>query len=228
MTGPRALQVAIMCSAGRPTIQRATLDRLVTAGELWAAPLARAPRIYFAGVPTVDVSTRQGFEVRSVRAGRPYLPAFLRVLQDATRVDAPLLFLENDVWIVRRGVPRIAELEVPADVGCVTLFDFRNEGGGAPLERLPFGRQLWGSQALLFPAAVVRRLVELGPRDLGYPNSWDCWVGRALVELRLSIALHNPSLVQHLGVTCSEVLPRDKARPWARNFPEDWPRFTEP
>jgi len=58
-------------------------------------------------------------------------------------------------------------------------------------------------------------------------NSWDGWLGRACEYFTTQVALHSPSLVQHLGVKVSVISPDDHWRPVAKNFPESWPDVEE-
>jgi len=221
------IQVAIMCSIGRPRLQAACLTRLMREGELFGDHLARRPRIYFAGsgerAGFLQVAF-EGFRVVPVEAGRPHLPHFWRVFEEAEG-GTPLLFLENDVWIVSGGVPRIAALadELPADAGMVSFFDFRGESNGETFQPLDPARDLWGSQALLFTAAAVEALGHLARErcDLASCDSWDLWAGRAVRRAGLKLYLHAPSLVQHLGLR-SEVWP-ERPGPTASNFPEPFP-----
>lgn len=223
----KPIQVAIMCSTGRPRLQATCLERLANEGGLFTdGALARAPRVYLAGEPSIGAAwIRSVFDVVELAPGRPHLPSFWRVFEDAAG-GVPLLFLENDVWIVRDGIPRVAELadELPADAGLVTLFDFRNESNGQRWQQLDSARAFWGTQAVLFSPAAVEALGQLAREKRAFDSfdSWDVWSGLAVAHAKLGLYLHAPSLVQHLGAR-SEVWPE---RPWvprATNFPESIP-----
>jgi hypothetical protein len=247
------IQVAIMGSRGRPRILAATLARLVGAGALFSAPLARPPRIYFAGEleqlataipegcsivgPLED--DRRRFDVVQLPFGPPLLPQFWRVFLEADPT-ADLLFVEDDVWIVEDGVPRLAALELPEWAGAVSFFDFRNEGPDKPpFWPMPIGRDLWGTQCVKVPAAVVAKLAAFARREVAFQsndsrltpiaimNSWDGWLGRAVEAAGFRMTLHTPSLVQHLGSLHSAISTRDHNRPVALNFPEPWPTIME-
>jgi hypothetical protein len=224
-----------MASDARPMLLRATLDRLEApaGGDLLRSiPLVRRPRLYFAGNP--KGLERPGWDLIPVPKGKPYLPHFWRVLDEADD-GADLLWLEDDIWCAAGAILKIAELEVPMWVGAVSFFDFRNEGQGEGLSLMPVGRPLWGTQAIKIPARMIAPFRELiAERKILSPepglaawtdaiNSWDGWLQRACEFWNTRMALYSPSLVQHLGVEHSAISPDDHWRPVAKNFPEPYP-----
>jgi hypothetical protein len=217
------IQVAMMASDTRPEIFSAAVGRLISpaGGALHSAPLARPPRMYFAGAQPPRIT---GWDVVAIKKGKPYLPQFWRVLLEAdARHD--LLFLEDDIWCAEDAVPLMASLELPEWAGAVSFFDFRNDQPPAGFFAMPKGRPLWGTQAIRIPArrlAQMQTMIRAG-NTLGDINSWDGWLGRACEWIGTRVALFAPSLVQHLGTVTSAISPLDHYRPHARNFLEPWP-----
>ncbi len=231
------IQIAMMASDARPALLRQTIARLEDprGGGLFLASLARPPALYFASHPHTAAPVSERWTVTRLAKGKPYLPAFWRVLVDADP-RADLLWLEDDIWCAAHAIGIMEALEAPPWAGCVSFFDFRNECRAKGFFRMPFGRPLWGTQAIKIPAGVLERMQHLArARPLMPPddsprsradavNSWDGWLGRACEILGLYVALYTPSLVQHMGTTESAISPDDHTRPVALNFPEAWPQ----
>lgn len=142
---------------------------------------------------------------------------FKRVL-DSFAPGVPAIFLEDDVAPCRNAVRRMLELEDPADAGVVSFHDLRNEWPRPGLFQAPEDRDLWGAQALKFPARVVAQLQELAARGTELRH-WDIWIGRAVRELGLRVYHYSPSLVQHVGM--SSMFAPTCERPQAANYPGD-------
>lgn len=128
----------------------------------------------------------------------------------AARHRRDVLFFEDDVLLCKGAVARMAAVPVPEDCGCVTFFDMKDVPQGtlpglyryAP--RDVRGWEFWGCQSLLFPADMVDWLagqawssVTARPVKMGSDVALGILV--ACHPRRNRIAVHIPSLVQHVG-----------------------------
>lgn len=222
------LQVAMMSVAGREEITADTCASLMGRGGL--AELGVVPVLHYQSIPGRPSPTAPGWVItsrelaenlaevprrfRDKRRRSPWLD-FAHVLE-MFEPGVPALFFEDDLVACTNAVKRMATLEVPADVGLVSFFDFRNEWTRPGLWRNPTDREFHGAQALLIPAPVVARLQELALQPTAL-RCWDVWLGRAVAELGLKVAHYAPSLVEHVGMY-SMYAPGTE-RPMANNFP---------
>lgn len=131
-------------------------------------------------------------------------------LSEASRQRRDVLFFEDDVLPCKGAVERMLVVPVPEDCGCITFFDMKDVPRGAPPglyryapRELP-GWDFWGCQSLRLPVEMVHWLasqswasVTARPVKMGSDLALGILVARH--PGRNKIAVHIPSLVQHIG-----------------------------
>lgn len=207
-----SLQIVLMACEGRPRMLQTTLERLEGAGRLLEVDASR--RIYYGSSDAMDLLEVAGWPCFWLSRGEHILEQFQRMILEADPTK-DLLFIEDDVWVAEGAIPAIAAMPFPEGVGVLSFFDYHNLFATPGIHVLERGKPFWGSQCLKLSAAVVRQLQTMKPaRQCG----WDVWMGRACEAADLSIAMHVPNLVQHMGTEHSVFAPLDAARPSSTSY----------
>lgn len=204
-----------MSCVGRTRTTEFAARALMNPGGLCDLP--SIPRMYYGSAAGDPLPSCPGWDISRQPKGPPLLPLFFQVLRE-TSSDSDLLFFEDDVTPCLNAVLAMAAFEVPAQYGMVTFFDYFNRYPNAGLFPYPGSWDLYGSQAFKIPARMIP-VLKLAMSDLSDAQGWDVWLGRKVREAGLDVAIHSPSLVQHIGVNSSVYAPGSTGRPEALNFP---------
>lgn len=160
------------------------------------------------------------------------LRAFFAVLARAYDQDVDRLFyFEDDIVACCEAVTRMAAVGVPDDCAFTAFFDMKELAPGVPdgLFRVApqgvDGAGWWGFQAVLFPRRTITWLLSKRDQILAtakdIKHCSDFFVGDALLRSPWpEVAVHNPSLFEHVGAETSSIWPRQRmgVNRRARNF----------
>ncbi len=227
-------QICLIAASTRPNTVRRTYERLTGhagVARLFAEGRIPKPWIYYCKHPdeTVpDYFDRDLWDVTELKKERPFIKAFYMMMA-RTSPDLDFVFLEEDIAPCLNAMERVVCEPVPPWAGVLSFFDYRNEFPSPGVFPAPAGRDLWGSQAMKFPARHMPRLKEIAInrevfRGEGVDGT-DGWAGVASKMLGLTVGHFSPSLFQHLGML-STFAPGNKP-PIAQNYPgEDWDATT--
>lgn len=216
-------QIVLMAASTRPNALKYTYERLTDhAGirRLVAEGRIARPWLWYnkrRNENTPDYFDRELWDVSEHHKGRPFVLAFFRMFKDANP-DADLIFIEDDLAPCANAIEKVISLDVPAEVGAVTFFDYRREWTSQGLFNHPGPRDLWGSQCLRFPARHMPALKKLAADGtIAVREGTDAWTGLACQHLGLHVAGWSPTIFQHTGMLSAYAPGRTP--PVALNFP---------
>lgn len=220
-------QIVMVSSSMRPNTMRRTYERLTGHGgveRLFRDGKIPKPWLIYCrrkGEALPTFIDRDIWEVTEEPRSRPFIGTFYRLFE---RADASrdFVFLEDDIAPCKNAVERAVNEFVPPWAGAMTFFDYRCEYTSPGVFPQPQGRDLWGSQALKFPARVMEQAKDfVSKRSIDVRDGTDYWTSMFCNAIGLTVAGFSPTIFQHIGML-SAYSP-GRVPPVAANFPgEDY------
>lgn len=175
-------------------------------------------------------ATRDGWSLHTWPGPLGQVNDFRQLL---SRLDpsSPVVFLEDDIQPCRNALIRIAQTPVPSDCAFLAFYDSGVAGVGAfftgpdpGVYKRPSLGVFYGTQAVRIEAHVIRDLLTF-PCNQGHAPGSDFWLAHYAAGRGLKLAVHSPSLVQHVGLDseCASGSRLAGVRQPTMRFPgEDW------
>jgi len=204
--------VTVLTTPRTPSYLQDTLESLNKAG---AGDCARL--LVCDGVLTGP--THLGWDVFETGAKQGNLRAFFAVLARAYERGAErLLYFEDDICCSVNAVAQMRKVGVPSDCAWTAFFDMKEVAEGTPrgLYRTSpggvDGQGWWGFQSVMIPKRTLIWLLSRKKeilREAGEVlHCSDFFAGHAMLRSPWpEVAIHVPSLVQHVGANTSSIWP---------------------
>ena len=169
-----------------------------------------------------DVSTEMPLGwAKYILGAKPHgnLRAFFGVCKRAFERDADrLLYFEDDICLSQNAIQRMRQIGVPQDCAWTAFFDMKEIAPGTPAGVYRVspsgvdGQGWWGFQSVMIPRNVFTWLLAHKKEILADAGTVvhcsDYFVGHALLRSPWpEVAVHVPSLVEHVGANTSSIWP---------------------
>ncbi len=216
-------QIVLIASSARPNTFARTYERLTGVGgvaRLYAEGRIAKPWLYYCKRRDQWIPSFVDEAIWDLTIGirsRPFVTNMFKMIE-RIELGRDFIFLEDDIAPCTNAVERVVTEDVPPWAGVMTFFDYRCEWTSPGVFPHPVNRDLWGSQALKFPARVIPALKEFVAKEtIKVKEGTDAWAGLAAYAQGLTVAGYSPTIFQHLGMLSTYAPGR--VPPIAANFP---------